>query len=55
MKHLRILNLLARFCTDIGAVVLVMLSAICLGLLTGRVSQMSLTFLDTPLNLPLIG
>ena len=54
MRTFRILNVMARVCTNIAATVLVLIAAICLGLISGRVSQMSLTVLDPNLNLPLI-
>lgn len=54
MKTFRILNFMARVCADIAATVLVIVAAICLGLISGRVSQISLTLLDPNLNLPLI-
>jgi len=54
MRTFRILNVMARVCANIAATVLVLVAAICLGLISGRVSQMSLTVLDQSLNLPLI-
>lgn len=54
MKTFRILNVMARICADIAATLLFLVAAICLGLISGRVSQMSLTVLDPNLNLPLI-